>query len=187
MKPLLFAIALCAGLSGCAANGIAAQDASQPANRPLQTIPSLDVPRYMGTWHEIAKYPNSFQKKCVGASTAEYTLMNDGRVRVINRCPLADGSVNEAVSEARQVGESTSPKLEVRFAPAWLSFLPFAWGNYWVIDLDESYELVAVSELTREYLWILSRTPRVDAERYSQLLKRLEAKGFDLNWLVKSD
>ena len=84
---------------------------------------------------------------------------------------------------ARQVGPSTSAKLEVRFAPAWLAFLPFVWGNYWVIDIDEDYQLVAVSEPNKEYLWILSRTPSIDPARYNALLNRLRQKGFDLEKL----
>ncbi len=84
---------------------------------------------------------------------------------------------------ARQLDSSTSAKLQVRFAPAWLSFLPFVWGDYWVIELDDGYQLVAVSEPQREYLWILSRTPRVDPVVYNALLARLRQKGFDLNRL----
>lgn len=106
--------------------------------------------------------------------------MSDGQVKVINRCRLAGGELSEATGVARQVGESTSAKLQVRFAPDWLSFLPFVWGNYWIVELDEHYQLVAVSEPKREYLWILSRTPKVDSERYNALLSKLRQKGFDL-------
>ena len=84
---------------------------------------------------------------------------------------------------ARQEDGADSPRLKVRFAPAWLSFLPAVWGNYWVIDIDEAYRLVAVSEPKREYLWILSRTPVVDPQRYAALLERLAGKGFDLDRL----
>ena len=109
--------------------------------------------------------------------------MADGRVTVVNRCRQADGSINEAVGVARQLGPATSAKLQVRFAPAWLSVLPFVWGDYWVVDLDEAYQLVAVSETKREYLWILSRTPQVPSAQYEALLARLAQKGFDLQKL----
>jgi apolipoprotein D and lipocalin family protein len=153
---------------------------------PLQSIPSLDVPRYLGTWHEIAKYPNRFQKKCASDTRAIYSLRDEGRIEVVNQCRRQDGSLMEAVGVARQVGPPDSAQLKVRFAPAWLSFLPVAWGNYWVIDLDPEYQLVAVSEPKREYLWVLSRTPEVDEEAYRQLLARLEAQGFDLDRLERS-
>lgn len=153
---------------------------------PLDTIPSLDVPRYMGTWYEIARYPNWFQKKCAGDSRADYSLQSDGTVQVINRCRLASGEMDSATGTARQPGPASSPKLEVRFAPAWLSFIPAVWGDYWVIDLDEKYQLVAVSEPTREYLWVLSRTPKVDPQAYQALLGRLAGKGFNLQKLQVS-
>ena len=85
---------------------------------------------------------------------------------------------------ARQPDGPASPKLEVRFAPAILSFIPKVWGDYWVIDLDAAYTLAAVSEPKREYLWILSRTPTVDPVAYDALLKRLAAQGLDMKRLV---
>lgn len=159
--------------------------ADQPT-LPLQPIATLDVPRYMGTWYEIAKYPNRFQKQCVRNTSAQYSLQQDGSVTVLNRCQLASGDSDEALGEARQVDGAKSPKLEVRFAPEWLSWLPWVWGDYWVIDLDTGYQLVAVSEPKREYLWILSRTPKVDKVRYTALLERLSAQGFDLQKLELS-
>jgi apolipoprotein D and lipocalin family protein len=146
---------------------------------PLATIAALEVPRYMGRWYEIAKYPNWFQKKCMGDTSAAYNLKPEGTVEVINRCRLENGEWNEAVGLARQIGGPTSPKLEVRFAPAWLSFIPAVWGDYWVIDLDPAYQLVAVSEPRREYLWVLSRNPQVSKEAYEALLERLRGLGFD--------
>ena len=152
----------------------------QPELRPID---SLDVPRYLGAWYEIAKYPNRFQKQCDGYTTAHYSLLPDRSLQVINRCRRADGRVDEAVGSARQLGAADSPKLEVRFAPGWLSFLPMVWGNYWVIDLDPDYQLAAVSEPKREYLWILSRTPTVPRQAYAALLDRLARQGFDLGKL----
>ncbi|MBU3737040.1 MAG: lipocalin family protein [Methylobacterium sp.] len=178
MKHTLRITLLCLCL-GAVANGVRAEPAAQAGAGALRTIPALDVPRYMGTWFEIARYPNGFQKKCAAASRADYRLMRDGRVEVINRCRKADGEWMEATGEARQVGAPGSPRLQVRFAPSWLSFLPFVWGNYWVIDLDDDYQLVAVSEPDREYLWILSRTQQVDPARLGALLQRLRQQGFD--------
>lgn len=179
MKNSLLATLLC--LSTLTA--LAAENESPTPSSALRTIPSLDVARYMGTWYEIAKYPNWFQNKCTGGARADYSLMGDGRVKVVNRCRIAGGGLSEAIGVARQVGTSTSPKLEVRFAPAWLSFLPFVWGDYWVIELDDDYQLVAVSEPKREYLWILSRTPKVDPGSYNSLLTKLRQQEFDLKKL----
>lgn len=179
MKKLLAALCCLVSLGALAKDEV--KDA--PGNSELSAVPSLEVARYMGTWYEIAKYPNWFQKNCSGETRAEYALMDDGRVKVVNRCRLTSGEMNEASAVARQLGPATSAKLEVRFAPAGMSFLPFVWGDYWVIDLDEGYQLVAVSEPKREYLWILSRTKQVNPQQYQALLSRLQQKGFDLSKL----
>lgn len=157
--------------------------ASAAAPVPLTTIASLDVQRYMGTWYEIAKYPNRFQRQCISHTSANYRLREDGKVVVTNSCRNASGQMEQAVGLARQLGPADSPRLQVRFAPAWLSFLPFVWGDYWVIDLDPAYQLVAVSEPKREYLWILARRPAVDKATYEALLARLAQRGFDLSRL----
>lgn len=156
------------------------------AQTPLAAIPALDVARYMGTWHEVARYPNMFQRRCAADTSARYTLLPNGRVEVLNRCRTTEGDMIEALGEARQVGAADSPQLQVRFAPAWLSWLPLVWANYWVIDLDAEYRLVAVSEPGRDYLWVLSRTPQVEPAAYDALLARLAAQGFDLQRLERS-
>ena len=180
------ALALSFGLAALAMHAGPAVSSDAATAAPLQAIAALDVPRYMGTWYEIAKYPNWFQKKCISDTRADYSLQPDGRVQVINRCREQGGELSEAVGMARQIGAADSARLEVRFAPAWLSFLPMVWGDYWVIDLDPDYQLVAVSEPGREYLWVLSRTPVVDAQAYEALLGRLAARGFDLGKLERT-
>ena len=175
-------IAISCALWGLAAQVGAVQPAAPQAGK-LSTIASLDVPRYMGTWYEIAKFPNRFQKDCVSHTTATYSLRDDGTVAVVNRCRQADGKQEVAEGVAKQIGGSTAPTLKVRFAPAIFSFLPFVWGDYWVVDLDANYQLAAVSEPEGEYLWILSRTPTVDAAQYQALVARLASKGLDVKRL----
>jgi len=173
-------IGLCLVLAGLPAYS---QSGSQASDLPVRTIVSLDVPKYLGTWYEIAKFPNWFQKKCVGNTKAVYSMRADNNLKVLNSCKNADGVVSEAEGTARQIGAQDSPKLEVRFAPAWLSFLPMVWGDYWVIDLDPQYQVAAVSDPKREYLWVLSRTPQLDKKVYEDLLQRLQAQQFDVRKL----
>lgn len=160
-----------------------AADAAPAARGDLQTIPSLDLQRYLGSWYEIAKFPNRFQRKCTGFTKATYSTLPDGRIQVENACRVADGSTDASVGVARQIGGPTSPQLKVRFAPAIFSFIPLVWGDYWVIDLDSDYTLAAVSEPGRDYLWVLSRTPTVDKAAYDALVARLASKGFDVGKL----
>lgn len=183
MTTLIAPLLLLAALSTPAL--VTAQESVAPDT--LKTIHTLDVPRYMGVWYEIAKYPNGFQRKCSRGTQAVYRLAATGEVTVTNRCQTSNGEWIEAVGQARQIGAASSPKLQVRFAPAWLSFLPFVWGNYWVIDLDEAYQLVAISEPRREYLWILARSPRISAEAYNALIARLAQSGFDLARLERTE
>lgn len=150
---------------------------------PVQTIATLDVPRYMGTWYEIAKFPNRFQAKCASNTRARYLAQTDGTVQVLNSCVTVDNQTIDALGLAKQIGNTTSPKLQVRFAPAWLGWLPMVWGDYWVIDLDADYQLAAVSDAKREYLWVLSRSPQVNAKAYDALLDRLKAQHFEVQKL----
>jgi apolipoprotein D and lipocalin family protein len=173
--------ALCLGFGAWVPLASAQAPSNEPSPAPLEAIASLDVARYMGTWYEVAKYPNWFQKRCIANTSATYAVQPNGMLQVLNRCQKEDGSITDALGEAKQVGDTNSPKLKVRFAPAWLSFLPFVWGNYWVIDLDPQYQLAAVSEPSRKYLWILSRTQTVEPKAYDALLQRLKEKGFNLD------
>jgi apolipoprotein D and lipocalin family protein len=171
----------------CTALNISAQNTVTPANvSSVNTVATLDVPRYMGTWYEIAKFPNWFQTQCVANTRAQYLALTDGSVQVLNSCVAADGRTMDALGQARQIGPATSPKLKVRFAPAWLSWLPVVWGDYWVIDLDTDYQLAAVSDAKRDYLWVLSRTPQVNVKAYDALIERLKAQHFDVQKLERT-
>ncbi len=181
MKSRIYAVVFGISLFLLSAAGYTQSDTS--ASTPVKTITSLDVPRYLGTWYEIAKFPNWFQKKCVSNTQAVYSLRPDGNLKVLNSCKTADGDLSQAEGFARQIGAKDSAKLEVRFAPVWLAFLPLVWGDYWVIDLDPQYQVAAVSDPKREYLWILSRTPQMDKKTYEELLSRLQIQQFDIRKL----
>ena len=177
----------CTAVLAVAAWGVTAQTTATPAPPPpVNTIATLDVPRYMGTWYEIAKFPNRFQAKCVANTRARYLAQTNGSVQVLNSCITADGSTIDALGLAKQVGATTSPKLQVRFAPVWLSWLPMVWGDYWVIDLDADYQLAAVSDSKREYLWVLSRTPQVNDKAYGALMERLKSQHFEVEKLERT-
>jgi apolipoprotein D and lipocalin family protein len=167
---------------------VAAQTGAAPANTlaPVNTITSLDVPRYMGTWYELAKFPNRFQAQCASHTRAQYLAQGNGSVQVLNSCMTADGRTIDALGLAESIASPSSPKLRVRFAPAWLSWLPMVWGDYWVIDLDADYQLAAVSDAKREYLWVLSRTPQVSPQIYEALLERLKAQHFEVQKLQRT-
>jgi len=153
-------------LSGC---GLLA-----PGNSaPLETVEQVDIERYMGTWYEIAKYPNFFERGCFGV-TAEYSLREDGKVRVVNTCRESDGvTIRSRIEGSAEVADGgKNAKLTVYF------FYPFG-APYWIIDLGENYEYAVVGDPSRTFLWILSRSPTMEPATYEQILQRLPAKGYD--------
>jgi apolipoprotein D and lipocalin family protein len=161
-------------------------DAPAARTEALAPVSNVDLVRYVGKWYEIAKYPNRFQKKCVGNTTATYALKQNGRIEVVNRCTKADGKMLRAVGEAKVVDKKSNAKLKVRFAPSLLSFLPLVWGDYWVIDLADDYSYAVIGEPGRDYFWILSRTPTMGDPTYQEILSRAKSKGFDPNRVERS-
>ncbi|HRZ41418.1 MAG TPA: lipocalin family protein [Bacteroidales bacterium] len=150
--------------------------------KPPQTVPLVDLQRYAGVWYEIAAYPTRFEEGCF-CITAEYTPDSKGKfVRVMNRC--RKGSPNGPESSIRGkafvVRNSGNARLKVQF------FWPFR-APYWVVGLADDYSWALVSGPSKEYLWILSRTPQMDQETYMGLLKLLQDKGFDTNRLRLCD
>jgi len=153
---------------------------------PVKTVNSVDLKKYAGKWFEIARYPNRFQKKCTGNVTATYTLKSEKKVEVLNECLDKKGKITKAKGEAKIVDSTTNAKLKVRFAPGWLSWLPFVWGDYWILELDDDYEYVVVGDPGRDYLWILSRESKLDSATYDRLLQKVEEMGFEPKRLVKT-
>jgi len=152
----------------------------------VSAVATVDLERYAGDWFEIARFPNRFQRQCTGDVRASYTLRPDGQIDVVNRCRTGDDSTTEARGVARRVDERTSATLKVRFAPAALSFLPFVWGDYWILGLADDYTWSLVGSPDRAYLWILSRGPHMDAEAYAAAVRVAAANGFHVERLVRT-
>jgi apolipoprotein D and lipocalin family protein len=157
--------------------GVAAADEKPP----LATVSEVDLARYMGTWYEIAAFPQRFQKGC-HCTTALYEMTDQGYVRVINSCRKdgPQGKLKTAKGKAFIVAGSGNAKLRVQF------FWPFR-GDYWIIDLAEDYSYAVVGAPNRDYLWILARTPVMDEVLYQEILARVKDKGFDIGRLRKTD
>jgi len=144
---------------------------------PPETVAYVDVPQYMGKWYEIAKYPVFFERGLVGV-TAEYTLQDDGSVRVVNKGFEGSFDGEESVAEGRATvaDTTTNAKLTVQFGPFPLGIFG---PNYWIIDLGQQYEYAVLSDKCRRTLWILSRTPKMDSAVYDAIVARLGEAGFD--------
>jgi len=158
--------------------GFACRAAMAASASPLKTVEYVDLNRYVGTWHEIARYPNSFQKGCLD-STASYVLREGGDIQVVNSCRDAeDGRTRQAKGRAWVVDKTTNARLKVSF------FWPFR-GDYWIIDLGTEYEYAVVGTPNRKYLWVLSRTPVMDDAVYAAIMERVRQLGFDPGRVVR--
>jgi apolipoprotein D and lipocalin family protein len=174
-------------LSIFALGGLVFSKSDDDHTNSLQVVPSIDLSRYTGDWYEIARLPNKFQKDCAGEVVATYSQLGQAQLKVVNRCRRQNGELDQAEGKAR-LAEKNGPnsKLEVRFAPAWLSWLPSVWGDYWIIALAPDYSYSVVGSPDRKYLWILSRTPQMEEAQYKQLVEKAAASGFNVAQLVRT-
>lgn len=155
------------------------QSTVQPTLKPLQTVAFVDLERYLGTWYEIASFPQPFQKNCV-ATMATYSALENGQIEIRNQChdKTLEGPLRQAKGRAKVVSNNHA-QLKVSF------FWPF-WGDYWVILLDEAYRYAVVGHPQRKYLWILSRTPHMPEGQYDSILEKLLVMQYDIKKLNKT-
>ena len=144
---------------------------------PLDVVEGVDLQRFQGQWYEIAKLPRVTQADCTG-TTARYELRNDRELVMTNACRLGHlaGGHHQVVAAGRVPNPTIPAKLSLEFGGFF--------GDYWIIDLDrEGYNYAVVGHPTRQYLWILSRTAKLDAATLASLVERARQKGFDVSRL----
>jgi apolipoprotein D and lipocalin family protein len=151
-------------------NNISAQE--------MQTLKSVDLTKYVGLWYEIAKIPNRFQKQCVKGTTAQYKLLKDGNIEVINSCLTEEGEKDVADGLARIVDKKTNSKLEVSFVS--IFGIRLFWGDYWILGLGDDYEYAVVGTPSRKYGWILSRSPQLEKQKLDKAYEILKNAGYDI-------
>jgi apolipoprotein D and lipocalin family protein len=148
----------------------------QEADSP-SPVESVELRRYTGLWYEIAKIPNRFQKKCARGTTAFYSLREDGKISVVNRCLDESGKTVRAVGLAKVMDAASNARLKVSFVNV-LGVRLF-WGDYWIIGLEENYEYAIVGHPKRDYGWILARSPQLTAETLEDIHEQLLSQGYD--------
>jgi apolipoprotein D and lipocalin family protein len=142
-------------------------------------VRELDIKRYLGTWYEIARYDNSFERGLVGVS-ATYSMRDDGKIKVVNSGYKGslDGKFSEAIGKAKIPNPEEPAKLKV-------SFFWFFYDDYYVMELDENYQWAVIGSSSDKYLWILSRSPQMEKSLYNDILDKLIKRGYDINKLIK--
>lgn len=180
-------MAFLAGLGLGGATAGLAQAVPDTAKGAVRAVDFVDLTRYAGRWYEVARFPNRFQRRCACETTAEYELLANGQMRVINSCRQADGRLARVEGRARAArADGPASELKVRFAPAFLSFLSIVWADYWILDVTPEYDAALVGTPTRELLWILSRTPAMADSTYQRMVDTARAQGFDVTRLTPS-
>jgi apolipoprotein D and lipocalin family protein len=160
--------------------------AGEAGAQPLRVADGIDLNRYAGKWYEIARFPNKFQNRCARDVVAQYSPRPDGRVDVINQCRDAEDRLVQARGIARKGRAENNAALQVRFAPAILSFLPSVWSDYWILAVGPDYTWAVVGTPSRELLWILSRTPTMSDASYAQAIEIVRGNNFDVSRIVRT-
>ena len=168
MKTLLFIFSI----------SIFQQAGVHAAQQPVKTADSVNLTQYLGRWFEIAAIPQSFEKQCIGNTTADYALAEDELISVVNSCDTASGKRSISTGRAKVVDKKSNSKLKVTFVNAmgWQFLLG---GDYWILAIGENYTYAVVGAPGRDYAWILSRTPGMSEEKLSEASKVLVKQGFD--------
>ena len=186
---------LAAAVTLSAAASIALGDAAKAdlalagaSGSALPVVQTLDLQRYSGNWFEQARLPNRFQRDCAADVVASYTVRGDGGLDVVNGCTNRAGGRLQVQGEGRQVPAIGAPQgqLEVRFAPRWLSWLSVVWGDYWIIEIDDSYHTALVGTPDRQNLWLLSRSPTLPPAQLKHWLDRAAGYGFPMDKVVRT-
>ena len=164
-----FWVVACCLLSGC----LAVPDGIEP-------VDNFELNRYLGKWYEIARLDHSFERG-LEAVSAEYSLRDDGGIRVINSGRNTDTQANqEAEGRAYFVEQPDLGYLKVSF------FGPF-FGSYVIFELGENYQYAFIAGNTTNYLWLLARTPEVPQELVNQFISRATQLGFETSQLILVD
>ncbi len=159
-------------LSGCATVLARHPVGNEAVPEPARVV---DLQRYLGTWYELARYEQGFQKDCEGV-TATYTRKDNGDIAVLNRCRKPDGSIDDAKGTAKIVDRTTNAKLKVSF------FGPF-YGDYWVLDRADDYSWAIVGEGSGRYLWLLNRQPAPGQAVLDAQIAQAKTLGYDVSLL----
>jgi lipocalin len=142
-------------------------------------VKDFDLGRYTGVWYEIARFPHRFEKDLVGV-TATYTLREDGKIEVLNQGYKGsfEGKLKKTGAKAKVPNPDQPARLKV-------FFFPLVGAEYNIMELDPDYRHALVGSSTPNYLWILSRTPKMDEETYDMLVERARSRGYDTSMLEK--
>ncbi|WP_151810418.1 lipocalin family protein [Acinetobacter bereziniae] len=168
-------------------SGIALLSVAALAHSEREKIPTakdINLNKYLGQWHEITRKPLYFQKKCDYNVSAHYSLNENGSIRVDNTCYSQDGKLQQSIGVAKVQNAPVNSKLKVTFLPKVLRWLPVGRGDYWILKIDEDYQVALVGTPNKKYLWLLSRSQTLDPVIVEEYLNYAQHLGYDLKDLI---
>lgn len=151
--------------------------------RDLPTADYVDIQRYLGKWYTISSLPQFFTRNCV-AQTAEYGLINEQTISVLNTCLKKKGKTT-IKGQAVVKNAATNAELIVTFN-SFFTRLFRVKGDYTIVKLDKNYRYVLVGDHKRKSMWILSRTETMPEADYKEYVSFAEEQGFPVKNLVFS-
>lgn len=161
--------------------------AAEKALAPMKAIPQLDLERFAGLWHEIARLPTPSQHAGDRRITVTFAPQPETRLEITTRCEQADGTVRTTRIHARRRYPVEEPgQFQRRTGPAWLATLPWAWSDYWILALDRDYRWLMLGDPDRRGLWVLSRDPTMERAVLETLKSKARSLGYDLAPLLVS-
>lgn len=140
-----------------------------------QTVPTLDLNRFLGHWYEIARYDHSFERDLESVET-DYTLRSDGKIEVVNR-GIDRRTGKEKIARGKAKTTDQPGRLRV-------SFFLFFYSDYNILELDEDFQWALIGSKSPKYLWILSRTPHLDTQTLNYILRLAQQRGYSTSKLI---
>lgn len=154
------------------------------AEATLQAVEQVEIDKFLGVWYEIARKPTSLEKKCRRDITSTYTLNEYGNLQAEQQCVNADQQLIKQMGEAYPVNEPRYSKFKLSFMPEPIRWLPMGQNDYWILKLDQQYQMALIGEPTRQSLWLLSRQPHPNQILVQQYLSYAKSLGYELDNII---
>jgi apolipoprotein D and lipocalin family protein len=160
------------GLVVASSSAVACYDDAPPPD----VATSVDLERFQGKWYEVAKLPRLTETDCTG-TVATYWLRPNGDLDVNSECHVGalDGPLKTMTATAKVPDHGDPAKLALEVGGFY--------GDYWILEVGPSYEYAVIGHPSRDYLWVLSRTPTLNANVTKEVLARAQAQRFDVSRL----
>jgi apolipoprotein D and lipocalin family protein len=166
-----------------AISALVAAVVAKKSKKELASAAHVDLERFVGSWHEIARLPDKYDVDCASDTRATYARTDKG-LRLLSLCRRPDGSIKRSTGHARLADDATQARFKISYAPPVLDFLPFVWSDYTIIDVADDYRTAVVGTADRKHLWLLAREPTISEAVRKDFLNKARAQGFDTSALA---